>query len=80
MGFDLNWKPQAYPKVELSFIRAIFEAQKEIHQGIKIRVPVLVMHSHQTKNPRRWNKTALNSDVILNVRDIKNMHKRFRVR
>ncbi|MCX0333443.1 alpha/beta hydrolase [Acinetobacter radioresistens] len=69
--FDLNWKPQDYPKVELSFIRAIFEAQKEIHQGITIRVPVLVMHSHQTKNPRRWNKTALNSDVILNVRDIK---------
>lgn len=69
-NFNLNWKPQTYPKVELSFIRAIFEAQKEIHAGVKIAIPVLVMHSHQSKNPKRWNKVAQCSDVILNVKDI----------
>jgi beta-galactosidase len=33
-------------------------------------VPVLVMHSHQTKNPHKWGKDAQSSDVILGVKDI----------
>lgn len=74
--FSLDWKKTAYPKVRLSFVRAIFEAQKEIHQGVKIDVPVLVMHSHQTKNPRKWGKDAQTSDVILGVKDIQKYAKK----
>ena len=29
------------------------------------------MHSHQTKNPKRWHKSVTQSDVILNVKDIR---------
>lgn len=68
--FNLDWKKSSYPKVRISFIRAIYEAQKEIHQGVRVDVPVLVMHSHQTKNPRKWGKDAQSSDVILDVKDI----------
>lgn len=74
--FSLDWKKTAYPKVRLSFVSAIFEAQKEIHQGVKIDVPVLVMHSHQTKNPRKWGKDAQTSDVILGVKDIQKYAKK----
>lgn len=76
--FNLDWKKEAYPKVRLSFISAVFEAQKEIHRGVKIDVPVLVMHSHQTKNPRKWGKAAQSSDVILSVKHIRKYAKKIR--
>lgn len=69
--FDLAWKPTTYPKVYLSFIHAIYEAQKEIHAGPHLAIPALIMHSHQSKNPRRWGKDAQSSDIILSVKDIK---------
>jgi len=68
--FNLDWKPPSYPLVRLSFVRAIFEAQKEIHQGVTLNIPILVMHSHQTKNPKKWHKYAQTSDVILDVKHI----------
>lgn len=74
--FNLDWKKSSYPKVRISFIRAIYEAQKEIHQGVRVDVPVLVMHSHQTKNPRKWGKDAQSSDVILGVKDIQKYAKK----
>src|SRR5690606_13373733 len=68
--FNLEWKKTTYPLVRLSFIRAIFEAQKEIHQGVTLNDPALVMHSDQTKNPKKWHKHAQSSDVILDVKHI----------
>ena len=76
--FNLEWKPASYPMVRLSFVRAIFEAQKEIHQGVKLNIPALVMHSHQTKNPKKWHKDAQNSDVILNVKHIEKYAKKIK--
>ncbi|WP_291368974.1 alpha/beta hydrolase [Acinetobacter sp. UBA5934] len=68
--FNLEWKQKTYPMVHLSFVRAIYEAQKEIHQGVSLSIPALVMHSHQTKNPKKWHKYAQTSDVILDVKHI----------
>ncbi|MFH7766387.1 alpha/beta hydrolase [Acinetobacter sp. BSP-28] len=68
--FNLEWKPKTYPMVRLSFVRAIYEAQKEIHQGVSLNIPTLVMHSHQSKNPKKWHKYAQTSDVILDVKHI----------
>lgn len=68
--FSLIWKPTEYAKVYISFVRAIFEAQKEIHQGVKINIPVLVMHSARSSQPKKFNSDAQRSDVILNVKHI----------
>jgi len=68
--FNLEWKKTTYPWVRLSFVRAIFEAQKEIHQGVTLKVPALVMHSDQSKNPKKWHKNVQTSDVILDVKHI----------
>lgn len=68
--FNLEWKKPSMPFVPLSFVSAIYEAQKEIHQGLKLTVPTLIMHSHQTKYPLRFNQAAQSSDVILNVKDM----------
>ena len=74
--FSLEWKKPSYPKVYLSFVHAIYEAQKEIYSGTQISVPTLVMHSHQTKNPRKFNKDAQTSDVILSVKGIEKYAKK----
>lgn len=69
-NFNLEWKQPSYKMVKLSFVRAIHEAQKEIHAGVTLTIPTLVMHSHQTTNPKKWGIEAQTSDVILNVHDI----------
>ena len=69
-NFNLEWKQPSYKMVKLSFVRAIYEAQKEIHAGVTLTIPTLVMHSHQTTNPKKWGIEAQTSDVILNVNDI----------
>ena len=74
--FNLEWKKQTYPLVYLSFVHAIFEAQKEIHQGVNVSVPTLVMSSHQTKNPKKFNQDAQTADVILDVKDIQKYAKK----
>jgi alpha-beta hydrolase superfamily lysophospholipase len=68
--FNLEWKKPNMPLVPLSFVTAIYEAQKEIHQGVTLNIPSLVMYSHQTTYPLRFNRNAQTSDVILDVRDI----------
>lgn len=74
--FDLNLKQKTYPKVSLSFIHAIHEAQKEIHDGIQINIPTLVMHSDKTTFPKKFNQDAQSSDVILDVKTIEKYAKK----
>lgn len=69
-NFNLDWKPKTMPFVHLSFVTAIHEAQKEIHQGVTLNVPTLIMHSHQSKFPKKWGIDAQQSDVILDVNDM----------
>ncbi|WAU75538.1 alpha/beta hydrolase [Acinetobacter sp. LF10] len=68
--FNLNWKPKSLPFVHLCFVRAIHKAQKEIHRGISLNIPTLIMHSHQSKYPKKWGVDAQQSDVILDVKDM----------
>lgn len=68
--FNLEWKPVSMKTVQLSFVRAIHRAQSEIHQGISLSVPALIMHSHQSSKPKKWHDIARKSDVILDVKDM----------
>lgn len=68
--FNLEWKKPSMPLVALGFVTAIHEAQKQLHQGIELHIPTLLMHSHQTKYPLRFNLDAQTSDVILNIKDM----------
>lgn len=68
--FNLAWKPEDLPVVHLCFIRAIHQAQKEIHKGIRLNVPTLIMHSHKSTQPRKWGLEAQQNDIILNVNDM----------
>jgi alpha-beta hydrolase superfamily lysophospholipase len=76
--FNLNWKPKSVPFVRLCFVHAIHEAQKEVHQGIRLNIPTLIIHSHQSKYPRKWGLDAQQSDVILDVKDMTNNAKKMK--
>lgn len=77
-NFNLEWKKEIFPYVHLSFVRAISEAQKEIHKDIYVSVPTLVMYSNRTTNPKQWCENAQTSDVILDVKDIEKWASRFK--
>jgi alpha-beta hydrolase superfamily lysophospholipase len=68
--FNLDWKPKFYTKLYISFIHAIHEAHKELHNGLRFNIPVLVMHSDKTKNPKNYNHEVETSDVVLDVKTI----------
>lgn len=69
-NFNLEWKKPTYHLVRLSFVHAIHEAQKKIHQGVKLSIPALIMHSAKSSYPLRFNHDAQSTDVILEVKDI----------
>lgn len=69
--YDLNWKPNIAPKVNLGWIRAIYKGQQELQKKFTSHQPCLVLHSaFSTTN---MNKVSLiqHSDIILNIKDIK---------
>lgn len=68
--FNLKLKPKHYPFVRLSFLRAVHQVQQELQRGVRLNVPTLVMHSHQSSLSKTWSSTTAHSDIILNVHDI----------
>lgn len=65
--YKLSWKPNVAPHVNLGWIRAIYEAQKELKREFHIACPVLVMHSlHSITNEKDKNQIQT-TDIILDV-------------
>jgi len=68
--YNLDWKPNIPPKVNLGWIRAIHRAQRELSQKFSISQPVLVMHSSRSTKDTKDLLQLRTSDSILNVADI----------
>ena len=77
-NFDLTWKKKTYPLVYLGFVHAIYEAQKAVHSGLHLHLPTLIMHSHKTTYPKKFNRDAQTTDIILDVKDIAKYAKRIK--
>lgn len=69
--YDLRFKPNTNWKVNYGFIRAIHLGHKKVQNGLKINMPVLVMHSDRSSNPKEWNDDVYQTDLILNVKHIR---------
>ena len=69
-NYNLDWKPNVAPKVNFGFIRAIHRGQKMIKKGAKINVPVLVIHSEKSSEPKKMTEEVFETDIILDVKDI----------
>lgn len=69
--YKLKWKPIVVKSISLSFIHAIHKAQKLVHKGLFLKVPILVMHSDKSIYEQKYSKRLHTGDAILNVADIR---------
>lgn len=67
--YNTDWKLTHSPDVQLSWIKAIDEAQAEIQRNPRIMVPVLLMHSDKSLG-HATEANSSNSDAVLDVADI----------
>lgn len=69
--YNLDWKPNIAPQVNLGWIRAIYQGQKELKRKFTILQPCLVLHSEHSTTDMNDPKLIQSSDTILNIEDIK---------
>lgn len=74
--YNLTWKPHNAPAVNYGWLKAIYDGQKQIHQGIKLSKPTLIMHSDKSVYSKKWKEEMLISDAVLNVKDIEKYAKK----
>lgn len=68
--YNLDWKPLGGFPVHLGWLRAIRRGHAELHHGLDVGVPALILRSKVTKFMREYGPAADVSDVVLDVRQI----------
>lgn len=71
--FDYNfqWKPlESYP-VYAGWLRAIRRGHGQIHRGLDIKAPTLVLSSGRTVYPKAMSEEVHTNDIVLDVRQIR---------
>ncbi len=68
--FDLTLKPVGSVVVRAGWLRAIRRAQRRVHRGLDLRVPILVMCSTTSSSPSAWDELLLRSDAVLDADQI----------
>lgn len=69
--FDLTWKPRESFPVRFGWLRAIRAGQAQVHRGLDIPCPVLVLSSDRTTFTTTLDENAHTSDIVLDVRQIR---------
>ncbi len=69
--FNLDWKPLESWPIYAGWLRAIRRGHAQVHRGIDIGAPVLVMTSGGSAFPKEWDDTVISNDVVLNVEQIR---------
>ena len=69
--YDLAWKPlESYP-VRLGWLRAVRRGHAELHAGLSVLAPVLVLTSASTRQVLELNDEAHAHDIVLDVPQIR---------
>lgn len=69
--FDLNLKHiKTNAPIYLGWIHAIYEAQKKVHQGINVNIPVLNIYSTTSHIESLKAEFLFSSDIVLDVQEI----------
>lgn len=68
---NTNWKPVKGFPAYLKWIYAINKAQKKLHLKSDIEIPILILHSDASVNPKKWHNILKKTDMVLNVNHIK---------
>jgi alpha-beta hydrolase superfamily lysophospholipase len=68
--FNFNWKPIKGFPTYFKWLIAINKAQKKLKKS-NIQIPVLLLHSHQSKKMLKFTEEAHSADIVLNVEHMK---------
>jgi alpha-beta hydrolase superfamily lysophospholipase len=68
--YNLEWKPLHGFPVRLGWLRAIRRGQAQLHRGLDIGVPALILRSKLTRFSRRWRPEVDVADTVLDVKQI----------
>ena len=69
--FDLLWKPIESFTVYAAWLRAIRDGHAELHRGLDVRCPVLVLSSGRSTLPMEMGEDVDGTDIVLVVAQIR---------
>lgn len=69
--YDLAWKPLDSWPIYFGWLRAIRTAHAELHRGVDIGCPSLVLTSGETSWPKQMSEAVHTHDIVLDVRQIR---------
>lgn len=69
--FNLDWKPLQSFTVYAGWLRAIRNGHAELHRGLSVAAPVLVLSSGASSVPNEMNEQVHGTDIVLDVRQIR---------
>jgi alpha-beta hydrolase superfamily lysophospholipase len=69
--FNLDWKPLDSWPVYAGWLRAIRRGHAELHRGLEVGCPVLVISSGGTRWPKEMGPDVHNYDIVLEVPQIR---------
>lgn len=68
--FDTAWKPMDSFPVRAGWLRAVRRGHRQLHRGLEVGGPVLVMASRRTLFTAVWSDDVPAADVVLDVEQI----------
>ncbi|MBA2533097.1 MAG: alpha/beta hydrolase [Nocardioidaceae bacterium] len=68
--FDLAWKPADSFPVRAGWLRAVRRGHRQLHGGLDVGAPVLVLTAARTLFATAWSDDTTTSDVVLDVKQI----------
>ncbi len=69
--FDLTWKPIESFTVHAGWLRAVRNGHAELHRGLSVPCPVLVLSSGASRRPEEMGPDVHEHDLVLDVRQIR---------
>ena len=70
--YRLDWKPLPAVPVRAGWLAAVRRGHRELHKGLDVRGPVLVMHSDKSLlHQLKWTEPIMHVDAVLDVGQIR---------
>ncbi len=68
--YNTEWKSESRPEQFLGWVRAIHKAQQELHEGLDVKAPTLVLHGDCSEDGEEWSENYMHCDGVLDVEHI----------
>jgi alpha-beta hydrolase superfamily lysophospholipase len=69
--FDVTLKPLESRPVYAGWLRAVRQGHSQLHRGLELPTPTLVLSAERTSDPREMSEDVFSTDVVLDVHQIR---------